>query len=411
MAAFKIFYAWQSDRPANVCRTLIRRALDNAKKLLESELNVHDSGRPEVLIDQDTQGEAGSPSVAETIFRKIRESDAFVADLTFTETRSGKSGSPNPNVLLEYGYALHALDDQRIIGVMNEKFGNPDDLPFDLKHKRWPFRCQWPDDGDNGKTREAVVGSLSRKLAEAIRAVVQNAVTRNEDAGGLESNEPLIERMPLRDGLVQSESGKKYEFPEGAKILLGLRSKQSELSLLQTETQNIASKSLRPLAYFPTTGWSQARIKNGTAVADLSGNAETKVLFASILTRDGNLFGIDCSNVGVHEQAGTDDPFAWRAVVEKVVTVGLENFLLVAKNHLDLNLPLIVDVALEGINGHFLKVDPAKFFSVTHGPFLVDRIEDSFEVDTFAADPGQVLRPFFEKIYDEVGLQRPTQQT
>lgn len=114
--AFKVFYAWQSDRPNNLCRGLIRRALDQAKSQLNNEMEVEDAVR-EIEIDQDTQGVAGSPSIAETILEKIRACDAFVPDLTFVPNPEGMKVTPNPNVLIEYGYALHALSDQRIIGV------------------------------------------------------------------------------------------------------------------------------------------------------------------------------------------------------------------------------------------------------------------------------------------------------
>ena len=406
MAAFRIFHAWQSDRPANVCRTLIRRALDKAREQLENDLDVQDVVRNGVLIDQDTQGEAGSPSVAEMIFRKIRESDAFVADLTFTETRSGKPGSPNPNVLIEYGYALHALGDQRIIGVMNEEFGKPDDLPFDLVHKRWPIRYRLSGGGNDPATRSAELDSLSRNLATAIRAVVRNAGIL-ETSAGVESAEPLIERILLHGELVRPGSGRRYEFPGGAKILLGLRSGHPGLSLNNLEAQSIAQKWLKPLAAARTDGSSWARVRNGAAVAELPRNDDSRVQFASILSCDGSIYGIDCYSIGAHENAISNHPFVPSAAVEEILVDGLANFLSVAEKGLNLKLPLVVDVALEGINEHFLAVDPLSFSDAFKGPYLVDRIEDNFKVDTFGADPEKVLRPFFERIYDGAGLQRP----
>ena len=74
--AFKVFYAWQSDRPNNLCRNLIRKALDKAAALLSEDLTIEEANRS-VLIDQDTQGVPGSPGVAETILEKIRSCDAF----------------------------------------------------------------------------------------------------------------------------------------------------------------------------------------------------------------------------------------------------------------------------------------------------------------------------------------------
>ena len=180
MTAFRIFYAWQSDRPAKLCRSLVRKALDDAAEQLRDDLTIVDAPLVEVEIDQDTQGKAGSPPVAETILQKIRESDAFVADLTFTGCREGKSGSPvpNPNVLIEYGYALHALGGNRVIAVFNEEFGNPEDLPFDLQHRRWPIRYQTSGDGSDEEAqaaRRSERTKLASALATAIKTIVQNA--------------------------------------------------------------------------------------------------------------------------------------------------------------------------------------------------------------------------------------------
>lgn len=188
MATFKVFYAWQSDRPANLCRRLIRSALDDAAKQLEGGLEIEDAPPIDVEIDQDTQGEAGSPPVAETILQKIRESDAFVADLTFTGCRTNEQESPvpNPNVLIEFGYALGILGHQRIITVFNEEFGSCNDLPFDLKHRRWPIRYRTSGDRSDEQSQQARSAErkkLAKELANAIRFVVQNAGPRQGGSG------------------------------------------------------------------------------------------------------------------------------------------------------------------------------------------------------------------------------------
>jgi hypothetical protein len=50
-------------------------------------------------------------------------------------TDEGKR-APNPNVLVEYGYALARHGVQRLLLVMNTAFGSPSELPFDLRHLR-----------------------------------------------------------------------------------------------------------------------------------------------------------------------------------------------------------------------------------------------------------------------------------
>jgi hypothetical protein len=182
--AFKVFYAWQDDRPNNLCRGFIRRALDQAKDKLNEELEIQNAER-EVEIDQDTQSVSGSPSIADVILEKIRDCDAFVADLRFIPTGEGVEPAPNPNVMLEYGYALHALGDRRLIGVFNGAFGASENLPFDLRHKRWPIRYQADDVGQSERAkaqRRATREELAKELAKAIRDIIRTFAQTEEPA-------------------------------------------------------------------------------------------------------------------------------------------------------------------------------------------------------------------------------------
>ncbi len=173
--SFKVFYAWQSNRPNNLCRNLIRNALDDAKKQLNNDPDIQDT----VEIDQDTQDTPGSPAIADTILQKIGDCSAFVADLTFIAT-GAKQVTPNPNVLLEYGYALHALGAQRIVGVFNEAFGKPEDLPFDLRYRRFPIRYRASDDSQDEEA-ETLRREERKKLAKALARAIKAIVTKSKD--------------------------------------------------------------------------------------------------------------------------------------------------------------------------------------------------------------------------------------
>lgn len=65
----------------------------------------------------------------------------FVADLTFCGNRVGGGPIPNPNVLIEYGYALKVLGESRVVAVMNTAHGQAsrDNMPFDLLNRRFPI--------------------------------------------------------------------------------------------------------------------------------------------------------------------------------------------------------------------------------------------------------------------------------
>lgn len=137
-----IFFSWQGDTPTGIGRNFLRKALEEACKEIATESSIDEALRDELVVDSDTQGEAGQPPIAETIFKKIDTAAVFVADMTFTAKRVDGRPTPNPNVLIEYGWALKSLSHSRVISVMNDAYGEPsaETLPFDLAHVRWPTR-------------------------------------------------------------------------------------------------------------------------------------------------------------------------------------------------------------------------------------------------------------------------------
>lgn len=114
-----IFFSWQMDTEGRCGRNLIRKALEDAINAIAAEAQIEDAPRDELLLDSDTANVPGSPPIVDTILEKIQAADVFVADLTFVGSRRDGRPTPNPNVLIEYGYALHALSHRRVIGVMN----------------------------------------------------------------------------------------------------------------------------------------------------------------------------------------------------------------------------------------------------------------------------------------------------
>jgi len=132
-----VFYSWQSDLPNGTNRTLIENALNEvAKEIID---DVDTDIKP--VIDRDTQGVAGAPNIATAIFNKIDSADIFVADVSIIGSIK-KRFVPNPNVLIELGYALKRLGHERIILVFNTAFGEVEKLPFDLRmHRVLTYNC------------------------------------------------------------------------------------------------------------------------------------------------------------------------------------------------------------------------------------------------------------------------------
>ena len=161
-----LFYSWQSDLPNNLNRGLIRRAIDGAVAELNKDVNVEDA----IRVDQDTQDEPGTPPITDTILRKIEECSVFVPDVSFVVGGEEGRPSPNPNVMIELGYALSVCGDRRFVPVFNAAFGKWEHLPFDMRHKRRPILYEATEDLDEDKRRE-VRQALSREILGALEVM------------------------------------------------------------------------------------------------------------------------------------------------------------------------------------------------------------------------------------------------
>lgn len=161
MQKFKIFYSWQSDLPGNRTRNFIRECIDKAIDLAQ------ESEAIEAERDEATTGTTGSPNIVTTLFSKIDDCGLFVADLSlcFTEDQAKQKRSPNPNVLLELGYAVKTLGWERVICFCNTDYG--DKYPFDIAQNRIThFSLE-------GKSKKEIKGEISKIIFINIRDIRQ----------------------------------------------------------------------------------------------------------------------------------------------------------------------------------------------------------------------------------------------
>ena len=128
-----IFFSWQADSPYKTNRNFIEECIKSSTKEITKEIPIIFN------IDRDTKNVGGMPGVVDTVLKKIRACDIFIWDATIVY--KDPKYAPNPNVLIELGYAFAVLGEGRIIGIINESNGtNADELPFDLMHRRWPIK-------------------------------------------------------------------------------------------------------------------------------------------------------------------------------------------------------------------------------------------------------------------------------
>ncbi|HEY1926617.1 MAG TPA: hypothetical protein VGG92_04060 [Caulobacteraceae bacterium] len=164
MQRVTLFYSWQSDRDSELCRNFIGKALERAAELLKAD-------GVDLVVDRDTLNEPGLPPVTETILRKIEACDIFLGDLTYVARTDDGKLIPNPNVAIEFGYALKVKGTPHVLLVMNDHWGL-DILPFNLGYLRRPATyTAMPGiaDAERRKRRE----ELANALAEYIGLVAQ----------------------------------------------------------------------------------------------------------------------------------------------------------------------------------------------------------------------------------------------
>ena len=193
-----VFYSWQSDLPNKTNRGLIEEALEKACKDLSAELELA------IRVDADIQGESGSPDIAATILEKIEKATVVVADVSIIGIASVTDSDPpatrpvpNPNVMVELGYAKKALGTKRVIMVCNTAFGRIEDLPFDIRGKGV---VNYSHKGDQDNKPAGPRNDLRGKLKSAIASALETA------RAGDHSNEVADEKETKRMQTEQFQS-------------------------------------------------------------------------------------------------------------------------------------------------------------------------------------------------------------
>lgn len=211
---YSIFFSWQSDLPNSETRGLIQSSIDSAVKGLRDTVSVE--------ADRDTKGVYGSPDIVQTIFKKIDECDIFIADVSAVSVYNplDKEGnpterikaSPNPNVLLELGYAIQSVGWENIICVMNDDYTKNGEIPFDLAHHRlMRFSLKNREKVDVRKELRDIISSTMLSLMESgkrVRSNFSNIIVGSFCAGDKKVSPKLIPLNVYTSASVQEKTVK-----------------------------------------------------------------------------------------------------------------------------------------------------------------------------------------------------------
>jgi hypothetical protein len=177
-----IFYSWQSDLPGSTNRSFIEKALKQAIQAIKSE-NILTL---ELVMDRDTAGVPGSPPIADTIFAKIEQAGVFVCDVTTINDGFPTRPTPNPNVLVELGFALKVLGSSRIIMVANLAYGSIENLPFDLRGRRVVTYDIREENPDKAPKRKSLSNALKGHLIESLKTIESERATNGVGPEGID---------------------------------------------------------------------------------------------------------------------------------------------------------------------------------------------------------------------------------
>ena len=387
-----VFYAWQSDREQKGNRQFIRRALDDAAQRInnDSALGI------EIKIDADTEGVLGTPPVTETILGKIRSSDIFVPDLTFVAATEAGKLIPNPNVMVEYGYALHALTFEAMMPVMNTHYGEPTELPFDLGHVLHPTQYDLPPGSTDG-IRRAARTTLSQKLEVILRLLAEGVLSKVRSAN------PFVPTVPVRPPAFffqPSDVLANFGYP-GEQELRFKRNRVIYLRLFPTFADQPrvglsraieAAQRLMPLQRLINSLIS----RNEWGAISLQPHGDGITSFTQIF-ESGELWG-----ASEEPFRGGNPPVIAAIGVEKAFVAALENHRLVYERELKLRPPFTIEFGAVGLTDQYLGVPSIEYPQGDYaGPIRKESISRTFQLGSFdATEWTAALRDFLIDFYD-----------
>lgn len=395
----KVFYSWQSDTPGKVGRTFVREALEAAI----AGLDLEDADRPE--IDQDTKGVLGAPVIADVIFQKIKTARVVVADVTLTgQTPAGKRCC-NSNVAIELGYALGIHGDGVLIKVMNTHYGPPQELPFDLAHRRWPVQFTLSPDAD-GVQRQKVRDALTKELRRILEQYIAASRPPPEPFAPTPSTYTPAAYWPKGEGLAEVRSRARqgttqvHFVPEDPLIYLHIWPIEKIEPLTSQTLADTSKSSIEPLCG-GRSGWSWERNRHGLLTYATYPDSE-RLASTSQVFRSGEIWGVNNYLLRANKAPGAEKYIPTVAYEEKLQS-SLESYIKAARTHFRYPPKIRVESGLVNVAGFKLAMSNYDFWGPIYKDVIVQADVDVDKPETVAA----ALLKIFEHVFDAAGQPRP----
>lgn len=407
-----IFHSWQADTPTKVGRNFLKDTLDEVCFAIASDTEVADADR-DLEVDSDTSGEAGSPPIVDTILKKIDRCAVFVADITFVGSRMDGRPVPNPNVLIEYGWALKQMGHRRIISVMNIAYGKPtrENLPFDLSHLRLPIQYNLPEDAtseDKAKEKKKLIIVFNEAIRASLATIPNSLIEtpaefpQAEEKDGPARFRSKGESLGIDEDRFGEDSKKEISLSNGPAIwlrIMPLKPLEKPLQIYDLKKYTISHiDNLLPLYRFGS-GFSWLRGADGFGVFNANPASPTQVGSIAFAFETGEIWSINTIILSNHISS---IPF-----LESEYTKSFRDYIKFLKDF-GVNPPYKWIAGITGVKNRYLQYPiPHNHYRTGDGPIcLTDTIQTEGTFDG-EQDVKEVLLPFFEKIFDKCGLPRP----
>lgn len=402
----KVFYSWQMDAPRKVNKDFIHGALAAAIEMIGEDIDVAEAGREAIQLDQDTQGVLGSPEIARVIFDKIAEAGVIVCDVSLVARGKDDKRHINSNVAIELGYAYGKLGDAAVLKVMNTHFGEPSDLPFDLRSRRHPVCYSIPPDANRSEV-DSAQSRLATELASILRRYWEQR-TPHQQTGHVEtpyvgvrgrfwnSDEVLV------PGSERSSRGDIY-LPS-PNILYFRCIPETPLTALTPRDAYEQCDNLRPL--LSTHGFSRSRNRWGAISYD---GDEDNLLGATQVFRNGEIWGVDTYYPNVtttlQHRGGAKDEVRIlpTGAIQRDYPRSIDSMRNAAAR-MGYGNRYTIEMGFSGAEGTYLAID-RRYLNSFPGPFYEDvHMRKSITADY---DSRLLLNDFWDLLFSEVGRSVP----
>ncbi len=364
----KVFWSWQSDHDADISHYFVRDALNDAIKTLKEPSALEEPSdtdrRMQLHLDHDTKGKTGWVDITVAIFDKIEAAGVFIADVTpVAESKSklDKDGKEvglrpimNPNVAVELGYALKALDWPKIIPIMNTAYGSVDRMPFDVdRSRRWAVTYNLKQGASKDEIKD-VRKKLADEFAYALKSYLSAPVSQpafegtppkiapglfflNNETLGVIRNNPALQGRELH-----------LTFP--ARSYLYLRVIPAEPLAVPLNEQMLQNSIGKYSSFGGGLGLIQPNAY-GYGMSDVNGPNGT-IDFMTQYFRNGEIWGIN--GEVIRRGNRNDENWVEAMLVEDLLVVCLERYGEFATIYSKVKFPVKVEAGLVGVKGRRL---------------------------------------------------------